>query len=532
MTTLLLVSLLTSVTSNNLIQAIELIQSPPPSKENIEEIEEISAENIKKQLKRLEPLIKVESVKLKDSTGTNDPKIYQVKAVKPIEIIKDLKISVETESEIKTETGKIEEIKRNTIIEKKNQMIKEQDNEILLLNNENQIIRIENVSNEIKKLVKDKLVVNEVKPLIAVEKIQKLKENKPQLKKIQIFILQITKDKIELPVEILHTIVGEKYNFIIIKANSNKIRELLQYPSVIKVADKKNLPNFLSQARQVLKEERDEKIRELELKKSHYDLVAQPELLTYFSQESWAPEQGQTSPLQQFVMPRTNAVTAITKGLNKEQVYQKAISWTWMSDQVLHNKAEKWLNPQVFITDTPSFPKNPLTGQVVSDCSEQANALVSMLRSINIPAEDVRVVLGKVDFDGEVGGHAWVEIKEDGQWMVLDATSGPYYNESTGQKVKRTGLPYDYWKYHQYPVVEIWSYYNDIYFSEDTDKEVANGWSKDSSKAQEVFLNNDITRNSEGKINWIDKIKNFWWQISYWLTNLLDYKIQNFRLLD
>jgi hypothetical protein len=75
-----------------------------------------------------------------------------------------------------------------------------------------------------------------------------------------------------------------------------------------------------------------------------------------------------------------------------------------------------------------------------------------------------------------VGGHAWVEIKENGVWMVLDPTSGPYYEDETDELVDREGFEYDYWMYHEYPIIEVWAYYNDVYFT-DSSEEVAIGWS-------------------------------------------------------
>lgn len=66
--------------------------------------------------------------------------------------------------------------------------------------------------------------------------------------------------------------------------------------------------------------------------------------------------------------------------------------------------------PHEFLSVTPNYPSNPLKGNAVSDCEEQANTLVSLLRAEGVSADKVRAVVGKVKSrDGE-GGHAWVEL--------------------------------------------------------------------------------------------------------------------------
>lgn len=100
----------------------------------------------------------------------------------------------------------------------------------------------------------------------------------------------------------------------------------------------------------------------------------------------------------------------------------------------------------------------------MSDCSEQANTLTSLLRASGVPAEKVRVVLGNVRFGDQVGGHAWVQIFQDGVWVDLDPTSGPYWDDEKRQLVQGSGLAWDYFKFFPFPVIETWVYYNDKYF--------------------------------------------------------------------
>jgi transglutaminase-like putative cysteine protease len=173
----------------------------------------------------------------------------------------------------------------------------------------------------------------------------------------------------------------------------------------------------------------------------------------------------QLSPYQAYVTPNDSEVQKLASGItNSRQAYSEAVSWVWVSDQTLHGVSEKWLMPHEFLADTPTYPTNPAPGSIVSDCESQAYTLVSLLRAIGISAQNVRVVVGKVNFSGEIGGHAWVEIYEGGQWLALEATSGPYWDDEEGQLHESDGYPYGYFKTHTYPSVEIWGYFNDIYY--------------------------------------------------------------------
>ncbi|MBN1786233.1 MAG: transglutaminase domain-containing protein [Candidatus Methanofastidiosa archaeon] len=173
----------------------------------------------------------------------------------------------------------------------------------------------------------------------------------------------------------------------------------------------------------------------------------------------------QLSPWQKFVTPDAPAIMELASSLDSVKgAYIEAVSWTWVSDDVLNGQSEKWLMPNVFLADTPSYPRNPVKGREVSDCEEQAYSLVSLLRAYGVPATDVRVVVGEVMVEGDTGGHAWVEILQEGQWLQLEATSGPYWDEDGQTLVSRRGGGFLYYTTHDYPVVDIWGYFNDVYY--------------------------------------------------------------------
>lgn len=176
------------------------------------------------------------------------------------------------------------------------------------------------------------------------------------------------------------------------------------------------------------------------------------------------------SRYQIYITPNDNAVTGLAALLNGiEECYQAAVKWTWVSDSTLHATSEKWLMPHEFLIDTPGYDSNPVKPEVASDCEEQANTLVSLLRAEGVSAQNVRVVLGLVDFGGETGGHAWVEIKDNGKWLPLEATSGPYWDDNNNKLVSRNGHPFNYYSRHNYPDIEVWAYYNDVYYLDPRD---------------------------------------------------------------
>jgi hypothetical protein len=169
--------------------------------------------------------------------------------------------------------------------------------------------------------------------------------------------------------------------------------------------------------------------------------------------------------LQQYITPDEQAVKTLADSLGDlEDVYSAASRWIYVSDEKLNRTTDKWLTPREFLIDSPAYPANPLQGKTVSDCEEKANTLVSLIRAKGTRPEDVRVVLGEVSFNNVKTGHAWVELFNDENWLALDPSWGPYWNEESGKLVNRKAVPFDYYASHDYPVIQVWVYYNDIYY--------------------------------------------------------------------
>ncbi len=111
---------------------------------------------------------------------------------------------------------------------------------------------------------------------------------------------------------------------------------------------------------------------------------------------------GKQSRYQLYVTPDDATVASQASQVDDARgAYETAVQWVWVSDETLNDVPEKWLMPHKFLIDTSAYTSNPARPKVAGDCEEQANTLVSLFRAEGINAEDVRVVLGKVDFGGE-----------------------------------------------------------------------------------------------------------------------------------
>jgi hypothetical protein len=177
------------------------------------------------------------------------------------------------------------------------------------------------------------------------------------------------------------------------------------------------------------------------------------------------------SEFQEYVTPYADAIQAYLEdeGLDdSEEIYEAAVSWIWISDSVLCGQQEAWLTPTEFLEETPYYDSNPVSWEIVSDCEDQANTLASLLiGSGEYDESTLRVAVGIVNFDGSIGGHAWVEVYEDGEWFPVDATVGPYYDEDLKEVVYPDGyegIDFNSFQDEDYSVVEVWYYYNNEYF--------------------------------------------------------------------
>lgn len=175
-------------------------------------------------------------------------------------------------------------------------------------------------------------------------------------------------------------------------------------------------------------------------------------------------------PFWLFVTPEDQAIEALAAQISgPRDAYEIAVQWIYVSEQKLNYVADKWLIPYEFLANTARYATNPLQGEEVSDCEEQANTLVSLIRAEGIRPEEVRVALGEVTFNDVETGHAWVELLTNGEWVALDPSWGPYWDDKAEKLVRRQGVPFNYYASHTYPVLQVWAYYNDIYYLDPRD---------------------------------------------------------------
>lgn len=166
-----------------------------------------------------------------------------------------------------------------------------------------------------------------------------------------------------------------------------------------------------------------------------------------------------------FITPEDQEIEALAAHISRPRdAYEIAVQWIYVSEEQLNHAVDKWLTPHEFLANTPHYPGNPLKGKEVSDCEEQANTLVSLIRAQGIRPEEIRVVLGQVTFNDVATGHAWVELLTNRKWLSLDPSWGPYWDDKAGKLIQRRGLPFEYYARHAYPVLQAWAYYNDIYY--------------------------------------------------------------------
>ena len=198
---------------------------------------------------------------------------------------------------------------------------------------------------------------------------------------------------------------------------------------------------------------------------SYHNDSSIPDIRDYAESESY-----EEFPFQLYITPEDQAIEALAAQINGAvDAYKVAVQWIYVSDQKLNHTVDKYLTPLQFLTNTPLYRSNPLKGEEVSDCEEQAHTLVSLIRAEGIQPAEIRVALGEVKFGDVETGHAWVELLTNGHWIALDPSWGPYWDDKAEKLIHRQGVPFDYYASHTYPVLQVWAYYNDTYYLDPRD---------------------------------------------------------------
>ncbi len=247
-------------------------------------------------------------------------------------------------------------------------------------------------------------------------------------------------------------------NLYYVRANATDIGRLRTLPFVVMMTDGKGLGIFASYLKDGFREKRDEILETM----GYGDLVddVNREQVEEQARRSGKEDVGSFSD---YITPQDEAILDAVNHLDRtaEAVYDWVTTrMLWISDMELFGVEERWLTSGECLVQTPDMP--PVTGWIKSDCEEQANTLVSMLRAAGLGPEVVRVVLGLVSFQGIEGGHAWVEVLTDDGWLALDPTSGGYIKD--GAVNEREALDFGFFAASSYPESERWYEYNDVYY--------------------------------------------------------------------
>gem|GEM_PF-1318150 len=293
-------------------------------------------------------------------------------------------------------------------------------------------------------------------------------------------------------IAITQEITTENYRFLVMTLPKPLLIPLLQNDCVYKFAEGATKEAFYTYAQRILEEERRNDSLSLNWAATSDGLESYQAVLDDLD-ASWDKSKGKHSPLQQFVTPKESSVISQAGEKTPEQIFDIAIAWPWVSDPRLWTTADRWLKPAEFLEITSRDAANPFPGRVSNDCEEHANTLVSLLRASGVSAKDVRVAIGDVRFeDGTTGGHAWVELRIDDTWTVLDSTLGPFYDDATNQTVERSGVSFDYWKYHEFPITKAWAYYNDEYFLDLRTDKAPGSWDEKAGTLFEKQMNEGL----------------------------------------
>ncbi len=246
-------------------------------------------------------------------------------------------------------------------------------------------------------------------------------------------------------------------NLYYVKVDAAQIGKLRTLPFVLMMTDSRGVGIFASYLKESFRERRDEIL----------EAMGYGEAVDGLAREDVEKKSRETvaegvSPFSEYVTPQDAAVLQALENLDHspEAIYDWVASMIlWISDRELLDAEERWLMPGECLSHTPGMP--PIIGSIKSDCEEQANTLASMLRAAGLGPEMVRVVLGKVSFQGIEGGHAWVEVLTGDGWLAVDPTSGGWIKDGTLND--RNPLNFQFFAAFPYPETERWYEYNDLY---------------------------------------------------------------------
>jgi transglutaminase-like putative cysteine protease len=147
---------------------------------------------------------------------------------------------------------------------------------------------------------------------------------------------------------------------------------------------------------------------------------------------------------QRFIQPENSLIQSTAAGLDDPEA-----CYYWVAQNIFYRPDYSLGSPEAWL-----YPSQTIQLRK-GDCEDFAILLCSLIRAKGIPHEEVKVVAGLVQSGGEVVGHAWVELKHQGEWMPLEsATHGP-----------KPPPAFDYYLTHEHPEVKRYYWFNDVNYT-------------------------------------------------------------------
>ena len=136
---------------------------------------------------------------------------------------------------------------------------------------------------------------------------------------------------------------------------------------------------------------------------------------------------GEVRRLTDFITPDALEVQdlyeELTQGI-KDSTERISACWQWVASKVKYVKfvrGKVWINGKSSVqNDLWTMPEMTVR-TLVGNCAVKSFLLASLLRN-ELPADQVYCALGNL-YNGKPGGHAWINLKLDGEDYIMESTT-------------------------------------------------------------------------------------------------------------
>lgn len=131
--------------------------------------------------------------------------------------------------------------------------------------------------------------------------------------------------------------------------------------------------------------------------------------------------------LTEYITPGNPDVVSLfnklTTGLRDDRGKLEAC-WGWVASQVRYIPfihAQLWVEGQVSNQNDFWMDPSLVARTQVGNCVNKSFLLESLIRNV-LPADAAHVVMGNLNQNGNISGHAWIEVELDAQDYILEST--------------------------------------------------------------------------------------------------------------